>query len=181
MSLQVLVSFPGTMTLGDFSKRLNLLTEMGCTLHLGQRLVEVIDNKPVSKSFKAKAGKDFNDLFEETEELTPEETALLDKGLKLVHDAGSSPLMDSMTRAKVGRLKPNMTAEIVEYFRENPGHNKNTAASILAEKFVAHYKDINDAFRRIRSNITTATSGSLSQRKLENRGGRGDMAQLYLI
>lgn len=182
MALQVLVTFPGTMSLGDFEDRMGAISEMGCTIQLGTDITRPIGEFKVSK---AKAGRDFNRVMSSegavTETLTAAEEALLDKGLKLTHDTGSSPLLDAMTRAAAGTLKPNMSREIRAYFTENPGHNSARAASNLADKFVAHYKDLNTAFLKIRGLINVLSAPSNSSRCLENRGGWGDLGQFHVL
>jgi len=172
------------MTLGDFTSKLDLLKEMGCSILIG----DSIDKKKIGKEFNqllAPKGKKTKVSFEETEELTPQEELLADQALKLIHERGNSPLLDSMTQAKVGRLRPNMSREIIAYYRENPGHTTAQAASELAEKFVAHYKDVTDAFKRIRNLINTMCHAKGSQKALEKRGGKsgwgGQQAQVFVV
>ncbi len=119
-----------------------------------------------------------------TESLTAQEDSLAEQALRLTHDSGSTPLMDSMTRTRVGKLKPNMSREIIAYYREHPGHTTAQCAANLADKFEAHYKDINDAFKRIRNLINTMSYAKGPQRALEKRGGkpgRGHDAQVFLF
>lgn len=184
MSLQVLVTFPGSMTLGAFEDRINLLTKMGCSIHLGTDLARPLGQMSVGKVFKAKAAKDFNKLLSQkaedamTEELTPQEEALLDKGMQAIYDKMESPLLDSM-----GVFKPklNVSHEIRTYFQENPGHSANQAAAHLANKFESSYEDINDAFKRIKNIICVLCAPNNPQHCLDRRGGRGDKAQIHLI
>jgi hypothetical protein len=181
MSLQVLVTFPGQMNIGELSDRLNLLKEMGCHVHV-DTLINVT---------KKQAGAAFNrvmmsgrqkdkPIFQVAEELTPNEQKLIDQALERIHNEGSSDLLDMMTVNAVGRLRPNMTREILAYFNTNPGHTTSRAAGDLAEKFVAHYYNVTDAFTRIRALINVMCSASNRQRKLEKHG-HGRSAQLYVI
>lgn len=176
MALQVLVTFPGSMTLGEFEDRVQRISKMGCAIQLGTDLTHPIGELKVSKRSRQVHSEDVV-----TESLTEAEEALLDQGLKLTHESGEAPLLDAMTRAAAGRLKPNMSREIEEYFRKYPGQNSSQAASNLANKFVAHYKDINDAFLRIRNIINTLCSPTSPQRRLDRRGGRGDQAQIHVL
>lgn len=184
MSLKVLVTFPGKMKLAQFAERINLLREMGCKLHVDPSEEQVS---------KAKAARDFNaafsvvkkvSAFQVAEALTPEEEKLLDMGLDAIYKKGTSPLLDFMTEAGVGKLKPNMSHEIVSYYKENPGHTTAQGAGELAERFQAHYQDVNDAFVRIRNLINTMCHAKGNQKHLEKRNGfvgRGGAAQVYAI
>jgi len=178
MALQVLVTFPGSMTLGAFEDRIKLLTKMGCNIHLGTDLTTPIGEMKVGKVFKAPIQKGEPMM---TEELTPQEASLLDQGLQSIFDNQESPLLDQMERLGALRSRPNMTREVKQYFSENPGHGPGQAASYLANKFESNYRDINDAFKRIKSLISVLCSPSSPQRCLDRRGGRGDMAQIHLI
>lgn len=176
MALQVLITFPGSMTLGDYEERMTTISEMGCTIQLGTDLI-----RPLGELKLSKRNRQVKYESTVTEGLTAAEETLLDQGLRLTHETGESPLLDAMTRAAAGTLKPNMSREIREYFEKNPGQNSSQAAGNLANKFLAHYKDINDAFIRIRNIINTLCSLTSPQRCLERRGGRGDQAQIHAI
>lgn len=181
MALQVLVTFPGTMSLGAFEERINILTKMGCNIHLGTDMTRPIGELSVGKVFKAKAAKDFNNALSKdeplmSEELTPQELSLLDQGLKAVFDKKDTPLLDSM-----GALKPklNMSHEIRSYFHAHPGQSANQAATNLANKLESHFFDINDAFRRIKALINALCSPNSPQYSLKRSGGRGMYAQIH--
>jgi hypothetical protein len=179
MALQVLVTFPGSMTLGDFEDRMHRITKMGCTIQLGTDLTHPLGELKVSKK-----SRQINDEGVVTEGLTAAEESLLDQGLRLTHEKGVSPLLDAMTAARVGRLRPNMSREIVAYYQENPGHTTAQGASNLADKFESHYKDVNDAFTKIRNLINTMAYAKGGQKALEKRGGyagRGGAAQVFAI
>lgn len=180
MSLQVLVTFPGNMTLGSFEDRLKLLTKMGCSIHLGTDMAQPIGKMSVGKVFRPTAPIQKGEPLM-TEELTPQELSLLDQGLQSIYDNQESPLLDHMEKVGVLRSKPNMSREIRQYFSEHPGHSPGQAASHLADKFESIYGDINDAFRRIKSLISVLCTRSSPQYCLDRRGGRGDMAQIHLI
>jgi hypothetical protein len=185
MSLQVLVTFPGQMNLGEFSDRLSLLKEMGCHVHVDT--IINVTKKQVGAAFNRlmTGGKAQNKpTFQVAEALSPGEEKLIDLAMERIHREGSSDLLDMMTANAVGNLKPNMSKEIVAYYRANPGHTTAQGAGELAEKFVAHYYNVNDAFTRIRSLINTMSYANGPQKKLEKRGGtrgRGNPAQVYAI
>jgi hypothetical protein len=169
------------MSLGAFEERINLLTKMGCNIHLGTDMTHPLGELSVGKVFKTKAGKNFNKALSKdeplmTEELTPQELSLLDQGLKAVFDNKNTPLLDSM-----GVLKPklNISHEIRAYFQENPGQNANQAATNLANKLESHFFDINDAFRRIKTLINVLCTRNSPQYSLDRRGGRGMYAQIH--
>jgi hypothetical protein len=72
----------------------------------------------------------------------------------------------------------------VAYYQENPGHTTAQAAGNLANKFEAHYHNINDAFTRIRNLIKTMCHAKGTQKSLEKRGGkpgRGNDAQVFAL
>ena len=173
MSLQVLVSFPGHISVDEFKKRIDILSGMGCQVHL--------DSSPIQERSKTMPKKG---PFQIAEALTSNEESVIDQSMERSHRDGSSDLMDAMTVNAVGSLKPNMSREIISYYVENPGHTTAQAAGQLAEKFVAHYLDVNDAFSRIRNLINTMCHSNRNQRSLEKRGGRvgrGGAAQVYAI
>ncbi len=187
MSLQVSVTFPGQMNIGEFASHLNTLKKLGCTFQIGESVVPI----PASKSV---AGRQFNQAMtkgkkeshvELTEELSADEEKVLDQVMARTHSEGTSPLLDELTRNKVGKLKPNMSREIMDYYRANPGHTTKQGAGFLAEKFVAHYSDVNDAFKRIQNLINTICHSKTSQKTLEKRGGKrgwgGQPAQVFVI
>lgn len=179
MSLQVLVTFPGSMTLGEFEDRVQRISKMGCAIQLGTDLTHPIGELKVSRKTRQ-----VSDEGTVTESLSAAEDALLDQGLKLTHEKGTSPLLDSMTAAGVGRLRPNMSREIIAYFKANPGQTTAQAAGNLANKFEAHYADINDAFTKIRNLINTMAYAKGGQKTLEKRGGRvgrGGEAKVYAL
>lgn len=177
MSLQVLLTFPGAMTLGEFSEHLGTLNGMGCTIvHLKDEIAKRLGK--VSKGEKIAAGRAFNEAFEFAEALSPNEESIIDQAMEKIYQDISSPLLDSMEKS--GRVKTTMTSEIVSYFHENPGHTRDQAASALANKFEHRYKDINDAFGRIRALINVLASAKNHQKKLEKRG-RGKTSQWYVL
>jgi hypothetical protein len=153
---------------------------MGCSIHLGTDMTQPIGEMKVGKVFKPSAPIQKGEPLM-TEELTPQELSLLDQGLQAIYDNQESPLLDQMEKLGAMRSKPNMTREIKQYFSANPGHNANRAAAELANKFEGNYKDINDAFKRIKSLISVLCSASSPQRCLDRRGGRGDEARIHLI
>lgn len=174
MSLQVLVTFPGQMSIGEFSDRLSLLKEMGCHVH-----VDTIVN--VTKKQIGMAGPRRNKPgFQVAEALTPNEEKLIDQALERIHREGKTDLLDMMTANAVGSLKPNMTKEILSYCQENPGQTFTQIASALAEKFVEHYHNVNDAFMRIRGILYAMAYSKSNQRKLE-KIGRGKFALVYAL
>lgn len=187
MSLQVSVTFPGKMNVGEFASYLDMLKKLGCTFQFGELTAVPI---PVSKSA---TGRQFNRVMkvqqekpvELTEELSSNEEKVLDQVLARTHREGSSPLLDELTRANVGKLKPNMSREIVKYYQENPGHTTKQGAGFLAEKFIAHYdNDVNEAFKRIRNLINTICHSKTAQKTLEKRNGkrgRGNDAQVFAL
>ena len=186
MSLQMFVTFPGKMNLGDFAGHLDTLKKLGCTFQLSEDAVPI----HVSKSV---AGRQFNRALkfqqenhvELTEELSANEEKVLDQVMARAHNEGTSPLLDELTRAKVGKLKPNMSREIVDYYRQNPGHTSKQGAGFLAEKFAAHFdNDVNEAFKRIRNLINTICYSNTAQKTLEKRGGkpgRGNDGQVFAL
>lgn len=178
MSLQVLVTFPGSMSLGDFEERMQRIAKMGCSIHIGTDLTHPIGELKVTKKV--------HHIRDEvvTEGLTAVEDSLLEQGLKLTHKTGDSPLLDAMTAARVGKLRPNMSREIVTYYQKNPGQTTAQAAGNLANKFEAHYAGINDAFTKIRNLINTMAYAKGGQKALEKRGGkpgRGNEAQVFAV
>jgi hypothetical protein len=179
MSLQILITFPGSMTLGEFEDRVQRISKMGCAIQLGTDITHPIGELKVSKKTRQ-----VNDEGTVTESLTAAEEALMDQGLKLTHEKGVSPLLDAMTAARVGKLRPNMSREIIAYYQENPGHTTAQGASNLADRFEAHYVDINDAFTKIRNLINTMAYAKGGQKALEKRGGhvgRGGSAQVFAL
>jgi len=177
MALQVLVTFPGTMTLGAFEDRVKLLKKMGCAIHLGTDLAQPLGEMKIANVFKTK--KTTSDVM--TEELSPQEISLLDQGLQAIYDSKSSPLLDAMEMSGSLRTRPNMTQEIKKFFKENPGQSSNVAAAALANKFEANYRDINDAYKRIKSLISSMSSPNSPQHALDKRGGWGAQAQIFLL
>lgn len=179
MALQVLITFPGSMTVGDFEDRVHRIAKMGCTIQFGTELTQ-----PIGELIVSKKSRKVESEGTVTESLTAAEEALLDQGLRLTHEKGSSPLLDAMTAARVGNLRPNMSREIVSYFHENPGQTTAQAAGNLANKFESHYIDINDAFLKIRNLINTMAYAKGGQKALEKRGGRagrGGDAQVFAV
>jgi transposase len=136
------------------------------------------------KVSKRAAGKAFNALFETAEALTANEESIIDQAMAKTHRDGTSPLLDAMARAREGTLKPNMSREILAYYKEHAGFTTAQGAADLADKFEAHYSDINDAFKRIRNLINTMCHAKGNQRGLEKRGGkpgRGNAAQVFVV
>jgi len=166
MPLQVLVSFPGNMSLDDFSVRIQTLKEMGCQVHL--------EGAPIHKAVKTPTK---SAAFQVAEALTPNEEALIDKGMEAIFKKKSAPLLDSMG---VFKEKLNVSHEIRTYFQENPGHGSNDAAAALANKLEEHFSDINDAFKRIKNVINALCCRNAPQYCLDKRG-RGRLAQIYLV
>lgn len=175
MFLAVQVLLPGSTTLEQVQGLIQKLDKMGLNAQFLTGSLSPIHGVRTKK---------VADEEEITETLSVAEETLLDKGLRITHERGGSPLLDAMTAARVGRLRPNMSREIISYYQENPGHTTAQAAGNLANKFESHYADINDAFKRIRNLINTMAYAKGGQKALEKRGGRagrGGEAQVFAV
>lgn len=175
MFLAVQVLLPGSTTLEQVQGLIQKLDKMGLNAQFLTGSLSPIHGVRTKK---------VADEEEITDTLSTAEETLLDKGLKITHEHGGSPLLDAMTAAKVGKLRPNMSREIVAYYKENPGQTTAQAAGNLANKFEAHYASINDAFTKIRNLINTMSYAKGGQKALEKRGGfpgRGGEARVYAV
>jgi hypothetical protein len=183
MSLQVLVTFPGKMKLEKFSEGINHLREMGCKLHLEPSKIKTAHDLETVRGFVALESKKHS-TFQVADALTPEEELLLDKGLEVIYKKGTAPLLNSMTEAGEGKLKPNMSYEIISYYKANPGNTTAQGAGELAERFHIFYEDVSVAFTKIRNLINTMCHAKDNQKSLEKRGGyagKGGAAQVFAI
>jgi hypothetical protein len=158
--MQVLVSFPGSMSLEQFEDRIQTLHKLGAVVHLETGAMVSHERKTPTDPFIAVA-----------ESLTENEEKLADLALSRAYQTGEAPLLEALTVAKVGRLRPYMSLEILEYYQKNPGHTKDQGAWFLAEKFVKQYRDINDGFSRIKNLIQVMCYAKGNQHALESRGG----------
>ena len=166
----VVIKFPRTMSLNDYQTKIDTLKAWGCDLELDPALTRPIvelEQERVSASVVEKTADPFTPM---AETLTAAERKLIDRGLELIHKSETSPLIDQLAAAGVGKLKPNMTQEIIAYYKANPGHTYKQCATFMADKFVNHYGTREIGYRKLTALLHTLTY-TPSQKVLRSVGG----------
>ena len=179
----VVIKFPGTMSLNDYQTKIDTLKGWGCDLELDPALTRPIVELAQERVSASVVGKTADPFIPIAETLSVAEKKLIDKALQRTHSSGTSPLLDNMNDDGAAG-KPYLKDEIVKYFQFNPGHTRTQCADALSFKFAPFYSSRDEARHKVGYSITTLTYAKGHYRVLEARGGskgRGGSANIYVI
>ena len=114
-------------------------------------------------------------------ELSAQEQSILDQRLHATHNSDESSILDGLEKMGAGKLKPNMTQEIIKFFQQNPGMTVVEAAPILMEMYPHVYTNGKPELARIKSTINNIIHSAHRLRKVGGKRGCNGAGKIYPV